>query len=256
MDAPHLAHTESLPPGRVLSAPWAMATTLFIGIAPAFLTALPLIFLAGLASLAKSVWTTWTVLGGVGMSMSILAFWLLSYPEWPTNRCLHWRLNRVVRRRGKHALVSPNRQTRMAEWVPRENWRSPRLETAADVMLLRVDRDGVWMEGDRARYHFTPSSLIDVSLQSVRPAGCFHQLHFVVLIVRTDKGPVEYPIAYRDHGLTSLSSHARYIDAAELCQQIAAIATGGDFTVHPAHESVQRPQPKQRLNPFAAPPTV
>ena len=251
----HLARVETLEkPARALTALWAIASTLFIGLTPAIMTAVPLLLIGLLAVAIPSLWTTWPVLAAVTVSLGLLGYWLISYPEWPTNRGLQWRLRRAIMRR-PDTVVAASEEVRMVEWVPRENWNATRLETASDVMLICVDRDGLRMEGDRARYEFPPESIIDVSVESIRPAGCFHQLHFAVVIARTEDGPKEFPIAYRDHGLNSLASSIRRQHTVELCHSIASIAKGGDFTYpHPPHES--RPVPRQHLNPFAAPPTA
>ena len=145
-------------------------------------------------------------------------------------------------------------EPRMVEFVPRQNWGATRLETAEDIMLIRVDRHGVHMEGDVARYHFPAGSIIDVATESIRPVGCLHVLYYVVLTVRTHDGPMEFPLSYRDHGIGQLSSGARYGHALSLCQSISQIATGGDFTYcDPGHTELPPPRCD---NPFAVPRAV
>ena len=254
----HLARIDAVKPaGRVLTLPWILASTLLIGLAPAIMTAIPLLLLGVLSILMPQLWSTWPIAAGVTGSGLLLAYWLAAYPEWPSNRCLHWRLARAVSRRPQEAtLVTKEAPLRMAEWVPRENWTASRLETAADVALIEVDSRGVRMEGDQGRYLFPPESIIDVSVESIRPAGCFHQMHFAVIVARTLEGPQEYPIAYRDHGIATLSTESRKRDAMELCRQIASIARGGDFIYRDrSHEMPANPR-RRSLNPFAAPQTI
>lgn len=214
-----------------------------------------MLLLSSLAFFFPQLWMYAAIVAGVATSLLLLGYWLVSYPEWPANQHLRRRLVRAVLRR-EHDVVGfrqPAGTQRMVEWVPREDWTATTLETASDVMLIQVDRSGIKMEGDRQRYIFPGACIIDVCVESIRPSGSFHQLHYVVLLARTESGPIEFPIAYRDHGWRSLSSKNRYEEAMELCQQIAAIATGGDFTYRHAGHDVP-PLPKhQQLNPFAAP---
>ncbi|MEL6105096.1 MAG: hypothetical protein AAFU85_03635 [Planctomycetota bacterium] len=251
----HLARITTLSSGRALTTAWALGSTLFIGLTPVLMTTAPVLLLSSLAVWVPQLWTAAAVGAAVSASLLLLGYWLISYPEWPANQGLRKRLVRAIRRRDPREIAAeePLGAQRMVEWVPRDNWIATELETASDVMLIRVDECGIDMEGDKQRYRFPAAAIIDVGVESTRPAGCFHQMHFVVLWLRTETGPIEFPIAYRDHGLSSLASKIRYQDAMELCQRIANIATGGDFSYqHSTHETPSRPA-HQPLNPFAAP---
>ncbi len=182
--------------------------------------------------ISASVTAHFTLLGGAMILMTGLA-WLVmqfalvfSYPEWPLNRLLCWRLRNGIRKR-KTASVSPDDpDTRVVELVPRERWRRLSMETATDLMLMRIDDHGVWMTGDRHEYQLPKASIIDVTLQSSRPPGWFTPTHVVILVVRTESGPTELPISYRDHGLGNLGRAKRQHEAVEMVNAILAIASG------------------------------
>lgn len=169
-----------------------------------------------------------------GVGMASLAFaWLamqfvlvFAYPEWPLNRLLSWRLRQSIEMR-KSPLVSPSDdEVRVVELVPRERWRKLSLETATDLMLLKIDESGVWMTGDRNEYALPSASIIGVELHSTKPPGWFTATHMAILTIRTDQGPTELPISYRDHGFGTLSSRRRQRQAMELVEKIAAVARG------------------------------
>ncbi|QEF96085.1 hypothetical protein Mal15_01110 [Stieleria maiorica] len=255
--------------GRVLTLGWKLMLNASLLLAPVLMVGFvsPLFLLSawvgsGIALLPAAVLVPLIIVAQIS--------WAGTYPEWPMNQWLVRRLRRSLRRRRADQEAGAGQldwiQTaRLVEWVPRENWNATMLDTAEDVMLIRVDAFGVAMEGDYSRYRFPPASIIDVGVESVRPAGCFHRLHFVVVTVRTAEGPLEFALAYRDHRLGGLRSRSRWRQTQQLCDDIRSIATGGDFSYcdddvcarsdsqhvgpgGPAGESV-----RPRLNPYAAP---
>jgi hypothetical protein len=206
--------------------------------------------------------------------------WAGTYPEWPMNRLLVRRLRQACRSREASWSPASGRRrrwiesARMVEWVPRDNWGAMRLDTAEDVMFIRVDDHGVEMEGDLSFYHFPPASIIDVEVQSIRPAGCFHTLHFVILTLRSADGPIEFPLSYRDHTLGRMRSSQRLRQTHELAQAIRSVSTGGDLMfsdpdsdpdsdpgsgrrmLDAAHIGARGPVVGSQINPYAAPRSI
>lgn len=248
----------------VLSLPWKCFLNASLVLMPMLMTLLiaPVIVMG--------MWFGWQsvpLLLGAGLLVVFLAqiLWAGSYPEWPVNQSLVWRLRRTCRRRNR-AGSGPGEwieTARMVELVPRDNWRQTRLDTAEDVMLIRVTDHGVMMEGDRFRYFFPPASILDAHVESLRPGGCFHRLHFAILTARTEHGPQEFPLAFRDHGWSELRSSRRYRATHQLCERILSIATGSDmsltnpyaadeWTANSPHVGVAAPKQPNR-NPYAAP---
>ncbi|QDV47369.1 hypothetical protein Enr13x_72780 [Stieleria neptunia] len=260
--------------GRVLTLGWKLLLNASLLLVPVLMVGLvcPLFALSlwigsGRALLASAVVLPLVVVAQVS--------WAGTYPEWPMNQWLVRRLRRSCRSRSRgtdERRLHWIETARLVEWVPRENWNATKLDTAEDVMLIHVDGRGVEMEGDFSRYRFPAASIIDVHVESVRPTGCFHRLHFVVLTARTEEGPLEFSLAYRDHRLGGLRSRHRQRQTEELCGEIRRIATGGDFSYRdpdldrpagdrqlhrdPAHVGVEAPAGQKaavRLNPYAAP---
>ena len=149
------------------------------------------------------------------------------YPEWPINLWLCGRLRRAVLEREDHAgWVS--RKQRVVELVPRDRWSQSLFETATDLLMIRVNDEGLWLEGDLHRYVLPAGSILSAELQPSRPPGWFTSVNMVVVYARTEDGPVELPIAYRDHSLGGLANSKRRIQAIELADQINRIARGSD----------------------------
>ena len=251
--------------GTVLSLAWKLALNAALVTIPAA-TILIQLFLFWLGFRLSSATSLAVVFCGLLTVSAINAGWIGTYPEWPMNRWLEARLRRACRKRHENQTkMGWIENARMVEWVPRPNWSATKLETAVDVMLIRVRDDGVEMEGDSGRYFLPCGSIIDTLLESRRPSGCFHRLHYVILTVRTEAGPMELPLAYRDHRLGQLRSAHRQHAAAELCNSIARIATGGDFTytdsdkrspaIDSGHDQVRAPS-WDTPNPYASPRTV
>ena len=233
-DSSHLAVIEPLADreaGRVLSLRWKLLLNFSLLMIPAIMVGL----FAPIVGLVMWIGSGKTVLAAAIAIPTVFAAqvsWAGTYPEWPMNRWLTWRLRRSCRNRLGDRHVNWIDSARMVEWVPRDNWGATKLDTAKDVMLIQVDETGVRMEGDFARYHFPPGSIIDVEVDSVRPTGCFHRLHFMVLTVRSIDGPIEFPLAFRDFRLGSLRSRQRLSQTDALCRSIRGIATGGDFSYY------------------------
>ncbi|MCO8125001.1 hypothetical protein NHH03_24910 [Stieleria sp. TO1_6] len=244
--------------GQVLSLGWKLFLNACLLLIPTLLVG-SLIPVLGVVFWFAPVPALWLLGIGLVLVLVVQVRWATAYPEWPMNRVLVRRLRSVCKSRSGQSWID---NARLVEWVPRENWAASKLETAEDVMLIRVSDDGIEMEGDFARYWFPPESIIDVETESVRPAGCVHALHYVILVVRTSDGPQEFPLSYRDLGLGQLSSTRRYRQTIELAHQIRGIARGGDLTYgdpaarsHPAHLQV-RPRARSQVNPYAAPRAV
>ncbi|MEO1616817.1 MAG: hypothetical protein AAFV88_13245, partial [Planctomycetota bacterium] len=177
--------------------------------------------------------------------------------EWPLNRSLDRRLRRAWRRRllagwqGRKPNVD---SSRMVEYVPRELWTATQLDTAEDVGLLEIDSDSVTFFGEHSVYHFPAASLIDAQLESVRPKGCFHQLHFIVITARTETGPTEFPIALRDYSFGQLASPKRRADTNQICTQIQTLRQGFDFSVNDSSMNSSAASVESgQVNPYAAP---
>ncbi|KAA5542224.1 hypothetical protein FYK55_15585 [Roseiconus nitratireducens] len=268
--ASHLASITPLPPdeaGRVLTFAWKLTSNVLICLIPLTIIAasVPIaLVLMRLQPLAATLVAGVLLLTSLGLQVA----WAGTYPEWPINRVLRWRLRRAVAHRSAAALAGRRAHRRevrpwpnsaaMVEWLPREKWSVTQLDSAEDVLLIEVTSRGIRMEGDRAYYQVPGSSIIDVQYESVRPAGCLHRLHFVIVVFRTDTGPLEFPITHRDHGLGGLRSEARYQRAMQLYGEISAIAQGGDWSYcDPSHKhgAPRRPTRRspQQINPYAAP---
>jgi hypothetical protein len=209
---------------------------------------------AGLMMLGVNGWVA------VGMLLIALAWLCLQfalvfmYPEWPLNRLLAARLARGIAAR-PDPLVAPSADgVRVVELVPRSRWQKLALETATDLMLLRVDSRGVWMTGDRSEYSLPRDSILGAELHAVTPSGWFTATHMVILYVRTEDGPVELPVAYRDHGFGSLRSSRRRAQASELLGRILQIANGHRFQppTEPPGNVIAR-APRWSDNPFQTP---
>jgi hypothetical protein len=179
------------------------------------------------------------------------------YPEWPLNRLLALRVCRSVEAR-PNPLVSPTEGgVRVVELVPRTRWHKLALETATDLMLIRVDDKGVWMSGDRCEYSLPRDSILGAELHRVTPSGWFTATHMVIVYVRTDDGQIELPVAYRDHGIGSLRSSQRCAHAAELLASILEIANGHRYQppTEPPRRVVSQ-APRWSGNPFQAPTSI
>lgn len=232
----HLARVEPLGDedgGKVLTIGWKLLLNLSLLLIPVMLVGLfvPILGLVAMFGSGKAVTASAIA---IPIVFAAQVSWAGTYPEWPMNRLLVWRLRRRCRRRMRkqqhHQPAADWIATaRMVEWVPRENWSATKLDTAQDVMLIDVSETRVQMEGDFASYSLPAGSIIDVEVESIRPKGCFHCLHFVVITARTETGPMEFPLAYRDHRLGRLRSHHREHQTRTLCEQIRSIACGGDF---------------------------
>lgn len=272
----HLARFEPLPrgeSGRVLTLGWKLLLNASLLLIPALLASLLVPTLALLAWFGSDEMLLISAIL-IPMIFAIQIAWAGTYPEWPLNRLLTWRLRRSCLSRST-CLLNPGqreswiRSARMVEWVPQEHWNTTRLDTARDVMLIEVTESGVIMEGDKARYYLPPDSILDSQFVSIRPTGCFHRLHFVILTVRTADGPIEFPIAYRDYGFGNLSSRRRREQTEQLCRQIGEIATGSESSFsdpdyehrlradqrHPSTSGGRRPR-ESVANPYAAPKLV
>ena len=241
--------------GRVLSSPQLILQTASMFALSAG-WGVPLL-LGGVLSLHAAHRTT-------GAAMIVLAFaWLLAaycllflYPEWPHNLRLCGRLRRklTVDACGPFPpLVSPlDPETRMVEWVPRDRWQRVCLDTAVDLMVMKVESSGIRMQGDHHRFDLPASSILQATVESVRPRGWFCKTHIVVLHVQASSGVIELPISYRDHSIGSLSSRKRREVAETLADQISGIARGVAWP-DPIDRS---PPPRPSLNPYAAPAIV
>jgi hypothetical protein len=249
---------------RALSLSWKLLLNATLLLAPALVLGL-LAPVLGIALWVGSGKAALLAAAGVAVVLAAQILWAGAYPEWPLNQLLLHRLRNRCRPRQTGVPHDWIETARMVEWVPRENWAATQLDTAEDVMLIRVNHWGVEMEGDAARYQVPASSIIDVEVESIRPTGCFHWLHFVILTVRGENGPMEFPLSFRDHKLGRLRSSHRQRQAYDLSQMIRAVATGGEMTyrVDIRHEvTTQRAYSQTAnsaagsVNPYAAPRAV
>ena len=264
----HLARIEPVADGhagRVLTLRWKLLLNLSLLLIPVMMVGL-FVPILGLLALVGSGRAMLVAAVAIPVILAAQVSWAGTYPEWPMNQLLVWRLRRCCRRRMPGRQFNWVDTARMVEWVPRENWSATKLDTAKDVMLIEINDSGIQMEGDFSSYVFPRASMIDVEVESIRPTGCFHQLHFVVITVRTEAGPMEFPLAYRDHRLGRLRSRHRLHQTRALCQQIRSIATGGDFSysdpddgrvLHAGHLRSPIAGPAQPSpNPYAAPRSI
>lgn len=179
---------------------------------------------------------------------------VFTYPEWPINRLLVKRFRRSLQSRTAPLVSASDADHRVVELVPRERWRRMSLETATDLMLIRVDGSGVWMTGDRNEYALPKESILGAELTSIQPPGWCTSTHMVVLTVRTAQGPIELPISYRDHRFGNLANKTRRQQAAALTEQINGLACG--LWYEPpilSPEAAGEPAPQLSRNPYAAP---
>ena len=156
--------------GRVLTFGWKLLLNASLLLMPVLMVALfiPILGLAVLIGSSKSLLVAAVV---IPVIFATQISWAGTYPEWPMNQLLVWRLRRACRSRLRGPGSAWIETARMVEWVPRENWNATKLDTAEDVMLIRIGDFGVEMEGDRSHYLFPPASIIDVQLETIRPSG-------------------------------------------------------------------------------------
>ncbi|MCG8650918.1 MAG: hypothetical protein MI861_13855 [Pirellulales bacterium] len=187
------------------------------------------LMLLGWGVFGDSMWIRLALLVVCLSWLSVQLLLVFVYPEWPLNQLLCWRLRQSIQFHA-NPLVSPGVENlRVVELVPRERWRKLALDTATDLMLMRIDERGVWMTGDRREYSLPSESILGAELHSLKPSGWFTPAHMVILVVRTADGPLELPISYRDHGLGSLRSSRRRRQALDLAQRIMRIAKGCQY---------------------------
>jgi energy-coupling factor transporter transmembrane protein EcfT len=178
----------------------------------------------GASAMASAIFATLLVLVGY-LCLLFLCFGF-AYPEWPLNRVFCRQFLRSVALREDPVLTPLDPLIRVVELVPRNRWQKKFcLDTATDLMLIRVDERGVWMQGDRYRYELPAESILGAELESTRPPGSYPMFR-VILYVRTEAGPIDLPISYRDHSWGSLRSSRRRAQAEALAEQINGIARG------------------------------
>ncbi|WP_233215783.1 hypothetical protein [Rhodopirellula bahusiensis] len=151
------------------------------------------------------------------------------YEEYPFHLLLARRLRRVIAVRSNPVVRPSDDGARFCEIVPQERWNRLRLETASDLVWVRVDENGVWMEGDRHRYHFGPNSILGAIPQSFTPAGGWTQLHAAMIYVRTADGPEEFPLVYRDFQFANMKSADRRRQRDAMVDAICEIARGSEY---------------------------
>ena len=256
----HLATISPIDPGtaaQVLNLPSLLVhNAMLITILSGWVILMPLAWLYGpfinLLAVLIPCWVLATV---------VLAF---IYPEWPINQLLCSRLRSAISRRPNRPNWVMDPEHRVVELVPRVNWSGSQwaLETATDLLLLRIDSCGVQMEGDRDRYVLPHQSIMGAELHTIRPPGWFTDVHMVAIYARTESGPIEIPISYRDHRLGRLRCSRRRAEAIDLVDKINQVATGGTYQptadaswfVHERHRRTYTPQ--QAINPYATPQDV
>ena len=203
-----------------------------------------LVALLGLAS--------WSVAVAMMLGQFCLVF---VYPEWPINLSLCRSLRVAVANRSDRADWADERcENRIVELVPRDRWSKASLDTATDLLLIRIDEYGIQLEGDCDRYELPCESILGAELVSMRPPGWFTSTNMVVITVKTLDGPIELPIAYRDHRFGSLRNSRRRLAAIKLTEQINRIAVGSDFQLSVPIDAVDELRPVS-MNPYASPRT-
>lgn len=255
------------PPGRVLN--WFRQVVTLLGITAfhgtlSFVASLCLLltirFLfftsrAGIESILLFVAAV--IVGGLIAATQLMI--VCRYEEYPFHLLLARRLRRVIAGR-RNPVVRPNEDgTRFCEIVPQERWNLLRLETASDLVWVRIDNNGVWMEGDRNRYHFGPSSILGAIPQSFTPAGGWTQLHAAMIYVRTPDGPEEIPLIYRDFQFANMKSSERRRQRDAMVNAICEIARGSEYEpiyVPTATNPSQASDTPGNNNPYAPPRTT
>lgn len=209
----------------------------------------------GASATASAVFAALLVLVGY-LCMLFLCFGF-AYPEWPLNCVFCRQFLRSVERRDDPFLSPFDPRIRVVELVPRNRWHKKFcLDTATDLMMIRVDQQGVWMQGDHDRYELPAESILGAELESTRPPGCYPMFR-VTLYVRTPTGPIDLPISYRDHKWGSLRSSQRRAQAESLAAQINGIAKGHRY--RPLQSPIIDHQPRTAswsANPYAAPASI
>ncbi|MEM9367375.1 MAG: hypothetical protein AAGD07_15395 [Planctomycetota bacterium] len=182
---------------------------------------------------------------------------IVTYEWWPLNQLYCARFRRRLASRGDAWVVPHDVHARVVELVPRDRWNKMKLETATDIMLMRMDSDGIVMEGDRRRYAFTPESILSAMPYQTSVPGSFTTLYSAVMYVRTPQGPIEIPLFYRDMDLGQLRSSRRRADRDRLVEAINAIARGNEYQEPETPliaEVIDEPEESVSNNPYAPPP--
>jgi hypothetical protein len=214
----------------------------------------------GASAMASAVFAALLVL--VGYLCLLFMCFGFAYPEWPLNRVFCWQLRRSVEVRDDPVLSSfdpPSFDplTRVVELVPRNRWHKKLcLDTATDLMMIRVDERGVWMKGDHYRYELPAESILGAELENARLPGSYPMFR-VTLYVRTEAGTIDLPISYRDPSWGSLRSSRRRAQAESLAEQINGIAKGHLY--RPLQSPLVDNPPQTApwsANPYAAPASI
>lgn len=173
------------------------------------------------------------------------------YPEWPVNQSLCDKLRDSIA--GRDANRVADEFDRVVELVPRERWHEGAFETATDLLAIRVNENGIWMEGDVDRYELPAESILGAEFQSIRPPGWYTSSHMVVITAKTATGAIELPIAFRDHQFGELRNSRRRQTAMRLVDKINRIALGGHYQLvaNPNRQVIARSA--NTNNPYAAP---
>ena len=173
------------------------------------------------------------------------------YPQWPVNLSLCDNLRDSIAGRDNNKVA--DEFDRVVELVPRDRWEQFSFETATDLLVIRVNDDGVWMEGDVDRYELPAESILSAQFQAVQPPGWYTSANMIIITAKTKTGSIELPIAYRDHQFGELRNSRRRQNAMRLVDKINRIAQGGhyQFVVEPDHQVIARSACDD--NPYAAP---
>jgi hypothetical protein len=194
----------------------------------------------------------------VGGAAAMFGMYMYGFPMLVLERRACSKLLKTVEL-GAEPVISPfDPMTRVVELVPRERWRKRFcLDTATDLMMIRVDQRGVWMKGDRYRYELPAESILGAQCERYRPRSCSFLLFVVIIYVRTEEGTIELPISYRDYGWREFRQTLRHAQTIDLVEHINAIAKGYlvGLPMQPATvaEDQRHVALSQRDNPYAAP---
>ncbi|TWU08397.1 hypothetical protein [Stieleria varia] len=159
-----------------------------------------------------------------------------SYPEWPLNRFICWRLRRILRRREptKHFAWSPQSgDCEVVELIPRSRWQGGHLDNAIDVMVAKVADGRLQMLGDQSIYDIPGQSIVDLRFDDVVLRGWMTPTFMVVLTVETSDGLVELPLARRDFRWGQLRASRRRAETIAWCGELSAIASGCGPSISP-----------------------
>ena len=121
-----------------------------------------------------------------------------------------------------------------------------------DLMLLRLDDQGLWMKGDHFRYLIPRESIIRADLNQ---DSLGFKRYVVIVLVHAADGDIELPIMYFDHTWRDWPRERRR-QAFELAERINRIAGGFANEPDGPPEVTGQPSVKPSINPYHPPAVI